>query len=205
MKDAEGTEDIKDDVKAINILSSDSISNYKTVASFGNDQVLLDEFEKANQFKANNDNKAACKYALTMGISTALQNGVFAIFYLASAELYAKWPEYKYTQFDKQYIAMFVIIFGFFTAAQSLSMGPDINKAKRAALKIFYTISRPSKIDVMSESTASAIKPSALFAGEIEFKDVWFRYPTRLQQWVFKGLNLKINANDAIAIVGESG
>ena len=34
---------------------------------------------------------------------------------------------------------------------------------------------------------------------------MWFRYPTRLQNWVFKGLNLKINANDNIAIVGESG
>ena len=43
------------------------------------------------------------------------------------------------------------------------------------------------------------------FRGEIEFKDVWFRYPTRLQQWVFKGLNLKINPKDNIAVVGESG
>lgn len=43
------------------------------------------------------------------------------------------------------------------------------------------------------------------FRGEIEFKDVWFRYPARLQQWVFKGLNLKINAKDNIAVVGESG
>lgn len=38
--------------------------------------------------------------------------------------------------------------------------------------------------------------PSKTFLGEIEFRDVWFRYPTRLQQWVFKGLNLKINANE---------
>lgn len=43
------------------------------------------------------------------------------------------------------------------------------------------------------------------FQGSIEFKDVWFRYPSRRQQWVFKGLNLKINAKDSIAVVGESG
>jgi len=30
------------------------------------------------------------------------------------------------------------------------------------------------------------------FRGEIEFKNVWFRYPTRKQDWVLKGLNLKI-------------
>jgi len=43
------------------------------------------------------------------------------------------------------------------------------------------------------------------FRGEIEFQNVWFRYPTRKQQWVFKGLNLKIARQEAIAIVGESG
>jgi len=34
---------------------------------------------------------------------------------------------------------------------------------------------------------------------------VWFRYPSRKSEWIFKGLNLKINANDSVAIVGESG
>lgn len=43
------------------------------------------------------------------------------------------------------------------------------------------------------------------FKGEIEFRDVWFRYPTRRNEWVFKGLNLKINANESVAVVGESG
>jgi ATP-binding cassette subfamily B (MDR/TAP) protein 1 len=39
----------------------------------------------------------------------------------------------------------------------------------------------------------------------IQFKDVWFRYPTRKSEWVFKGLNLTINHNESIAVVGESG
>jgi len=43
------------------------------------------------------------------------------------------------------------------------------------------------------------------FRGEIEFKKVWFRYPTKPNQWIFKGLDLKINPQDCIAIVGESG
>ena len=43
------------------------------------------------------------------------------------------------------------------------------------------------------------------FVGNIEFKDVWFRYPAKLNQWVLKGLNLKINKNESLAVVGESG
>lgn len=41
--------------------------------------------------------------------------------------------------------------------------------------------------------------------GKIEFKEVWFRYPTRKADWVLKGLNLTINPNETVALVGESG
>ena len=41
--------------------------------------------------------------------------------------------------------------------------------------------------------------------GEIEFHNVWFRYPTRRGDWVLKGLNLKILPNETVALVGESG
>ena len=43
------------------------------------------------------------------------------------------------------------------------------------------------------------------FEGNIEFHNVWFRYPTRKTDWVLKGLNLKINRNETVALVGESG
>jgi len=43
------------------------------------------------------------------------------------------------------------------------------------------------------------------FKGEIEFVNVWFRYPTRKNDWVLKGLSMKINKNETVALVGESG
>jgi ATP-binding cassette subfamily B (MDR/TAP) protein 1 len=41
--------------------------------------------------------------------------------------------------------------------------------------------------------------------GEIEFRDVWFRYPTRKEDFILKGLSIKINPNEQVALVGESG
>lgn len=117
VQEAQSSDDVPEDVRQSQILSSDSIQNYKTVASFGNDQILLDEYSTINLRRAKSENKQAYTYALALGISVALQNGVFAIFYLASAELFAWKPDYKYTSYDKMYIAMFTIIFGFFTAA----------------------------------------------------------------------------------------
>ncbi len=43
------------------------------------------------------------------------------------------------------------------------------------------------------------------FKGKIEFHNVWFRYPTRKTDWVLRGLNLKINPSETVALVGESG
>jgi len=41
--------------------------------------------------------------------------------------------------------------------------------------------------------------------GKIEFRNVWFRYPTRKQDFVLKGLQLTINPGEQVALVGESG
>ena len=49
------------------------------------------------------------------------------------------------------------------------------------------------------------INSDSNFRGEIEFKDVWFRYPSRKNEWVLKGLTLKIQPRETVALVGESG
>jgi len=41
--------------------------------------------------------------------------------------------------------------------------------------------------------------------GNIEFRNVWFRYPTRKTDFVLRGLNIKVDAGQSIALVGESG
>jgi len=41
--------------------------------------------------------------------------------------------------------------------------------------------------------------------GKIEFKNVWFRYPTRKNEFVLRGLTLTILPNESVALVGESG
>ena len=64
----------------------------------------------------------------------------------------------------------------------------------------------PSKIDALKpdQETKKRIVEGQC-KGKIEFRDVWFRYPTRLGQWIFKGLNLTVYPNEVVAIVGESG
>jgi ABC-type multidrug transport system fused ATPase/permease subunit len=93
------------------------------------------------------------------------------------------------------------------TAGSMGAMGPDSAAAISAGAKVFKIVDTPTKVDAVSEpdlEQAIVANPET-FQGEIEFKKVWFRYPTKPNQWVFKGLDLKINPKDCIAIVGESG
>ena len=88
-----------------------------------------------------------------------------------------------------------------------MSMGPDIAKANIAATKIFKIIEQPSEIDALSlnkDSTKKRITVADI-KGKIEFRNVWFRYPTRKDDFVMKGMNIKISPNESVALVGESG
>eukprot|EP00842_Homolaphlyctis_polyrhiza_P000680 jgi/Hompol1/1612/HPOL_005660-RA len=56
-----------------------------------------------------------------------------------------------------------------------------------------------------SESVVEAASDPIAWHGKIEFQNVWFRYPTRLDHWVLQDFCLEIPAGQHIAIVGASG
>jgi len=65
------------------------------------------------------------------------------------------------------------------------------------------SVSLPSY--VIDSSSPNGLVKSKAAEGDIEFKDVSFRYPTRLEVDVYNGLNLKIKAGSTVALCGPSG
>eukprot|EP00463_Aulacantha_scolymantha_P003240 TRINITY_DN404_c0_g1_i1.p1 TRINITY_DN404_c0_g1~~TRINITY_DN404_c0_g1_i1.p1 ORF type:complete len:318 (-),score=40.82 TRINITY_DN404_c0_g1_i1:175-1128(-) len=92
-------------------------------------------------------------------------------------------------------------MFGFSTIGQNSGYLPDRLKAKIATNRFFHTIDRVSLIDSSSER---GLKPSTC-KGKLELKGVHFSYPTRIDDLVFKNFNLKIEAGQTVALVGETG
>lgn len=82
-----------------------------------------------------------------------------------------------------------------------------MGKANAAADRIFKIIETPSKIDALEDQSVSKKKLLDIndVKGKIEFRNVWFRYPTRKEDFVLRGLDLTINPGDSVALVGESG
>jgi len=104
------------------------------------------------------------------------------------------------------FTAMFSLMFGVFAFMQAKGNVIHVDTAFESARKVLHVMETPSKIDILheQEKEKKAIMQGSL-KGKIEFRDVWFRYPTRPEQWIFKGLNLTINPDEIVAVVGESG
>ena len=113
-------EEKKKHKKMADLLVADVISNYKTVASFGNDHLIVDEFEFLMQGKMSLDIKNAKIFGLSWGIAQAVYNLAFASLYLAASELYYAYPEEEVLRSDNLFIAMFCILFGALAAAQAM-------------------------------------------------------------------------------------
>lgn len=105
------------------------------------------------------------------------------------------------------FLALFAMMFGASHAGTAQAFGPDAGKALAAATRIFKIIEFPSRINAVkmnTDETKIRINKDKV-KGNVEFRNVWFRYPTRKQDFVLRGLNLKINNGETVALVGESG
>ena len=192
-------------MKSADRLAGDAILNYKTIQAFGCNEEILEEYGNLVDVPIAEDVKKGHKHGFLYGFSQVATNLVFTALYCAQAYLWKFYPNYKYTQPDRMFAAMFTILYGGFAAANASQWGPDAGKAAKAAARIFMVIDKPPQIDAVNVDEEKVQKLPEVFTGKIEFKGVWFRYPTRLHEWVFKGLDLTIEPNDTIAIVGESG
>lgn len=106
----------------------------------------------------------------------------------------------EYTMF--QFFLVFTaVIFGAQSAGTVFAFAPDMGKAKQAAIGLKTLFDRVPAIDSWSDSGVAITKMS----GEIEFRDVHFRYPTRPETAVLRGLNLTVKPGQYVALVGPSG
>jgi len=106
--------------------------------------------------------------------------------------------EYDMFQF---FVVFSSIIFGAQSAGSVFAFAPDVSKAQRAAADFKTLFDARPEIDAWAQSGEKVQN----LDGYIEFKDVHFRYPTRPNQPVLRGLNMSIKPGQYVALVGSSG
>ena len=209
----EGTNEL---TKEANLLCGDAIMNYKTVQSFGHEDRLVAKYKELLS-PVNEMAKATyLKIGFSFGFSQFCQYAVFAAMFYSAALLidhHTVFCEDGVTvceitiDAEAVFIALFCIMFGASQAGMAQAFGPDMAKATTAAERVFGIIETPSRINAVQMDSKPEQKriDASTFEGRIEFRDVWFRYPTRKEDFVLRGLNLTVNPNERVALVGESG
>jgi len=93
------------------------------------------------------------------------------------------------------------VIFGAFGLGQAAPSLQAFAVASGAAVKVFETIDRQPLIDTLSEEGS---RPESV-RGDITFESIYFRYPSRPDVPILRGLNLTIKSGQTVALVGPSG
>ncbi|XP_055855395.1 multidrug resistance protein homolog 49 [Episyrphus balteatus] len=100
---------------------------------------------------------------------------------------------------------LIIVLFGVIMGAQNLGFSsPHLEAfaiAKGAARSIFAVIDRQTAIDPMGEE---GLRPDSI-SGDIEFENLHFKYPSRPEVQVLKGLSVSIKTGQTVAFVGPSG
>ena len=106
--------------------------------------------------------------------------------------------EYNLFQF---FVCFTEIIFGAQSAGTVFSFAGDMGKAKNAAAALATLFDRQPTIDTWSTEGEKINNVD----GTLELRDVHFRYPSRPEQPVLRGLDLKVEPGQYVALVGASG
>ncbi|XP_062848437.1 ATP-dependent translocase ABCB1-like [Trichomycterus rosablanca] len=178
-------------------ISTETVENFRTVVALTKEPVFFRMFTEA---LSKPYRSALCKapiYGLTFAFSQSIPFFVNSAIFRFGAWLIA----HCYTEYENVFLVFSVIFFAAISIGQSSSFAPDFAKAKVAAWRILKLLEKKPEIDIYSEE---GDKPGS-FAGDVEFRDVHFNYPTRPNVKILQGLNVSVAQGQTLALVGESG
>ncbi|KAF7881009.1 uncharacterized protein EAF02_006900 [Botrytis sinoallii] len=169
----------------------------RTVASLTREDDVLAHYTDSLKAQEQKSLRSILKSSLLYAASQSLMFLCVALGFWYGGQRIAN-KEYTMFQF---FVCFSAVIFGAQSAGTIFSFAPDMGKAKQAAqeLKILFDL-KPT-IDSWSEDG----ERMESMEGYVEFRDVHFRYPTRPEQPVLRGLDLQVKPGQYVALVGASG
>lgn len=182
--------------------ASEAVSAIRTVASTTREDDVLRLYREqlAEQLKAST--RSILKSSTLYAASQSLMFLCFALGFWYGGTLIAK-GEYSYFQF---FVVFSEVVFGAQAAGTIFSFAPDMSKSRHAAGELKKLFDRKPTIDPWSsDGERVARSDRSAIQGTIEFREVHFRYPTRPDVPVLRGLNLQVQPGQYIALVGPSG
>ena len=170
------------------------IGNIRTVAGLGREN----QFHKLYMDSLRGPHRAALRKAWIRGIIFGASTSL-PMFAYAATMYYGGWlVANEGLDFTNVFKVSQSLLFGTEMVAQAAAYAPSYNRAKVAAGRIFSLLGRVPQIDGEGSSLIN-------ITGQVDFDSVKFRYPTRRNIQVLRGLSLSVRAGQTVALVGASG
>ncbi|XP_022083099.1 multidrug resistance protein 1A-like isoform X2 [Acanthaster planci] len=176
---------------------TETIENVRTVASLTIEPAFIQKYIRL-MAKPYRDSK---RDAHLSGIAYSISQCVIFFAYAAAFRFGGWLVQNCYMEFQNVFLVFSAIIFGGFGLGRAMASAPDYNKAKFAAAYMFHLLDRVPPVDSYSDK---GLKPEE-FESKISFDKVRFRYPTRPDVPVLRGLTVSVKPGETLALVGSSG
>ncbi len=172
----------------------ETLGGLRIIKAFNAEQKISDRFHKGSDEFRQMSNRIARRQYLAHPMSELLGTITIAIVLWFGGSLILKDNSLLDASVFIYYLTIFYLI---------INPAKDLTKASYAIQRGLASMERIDKIlDAENEIVEKENPNEVKFQKEIEFKDVWFKYQN---DWVIKGMNLKINKGKTIALVGQSG
>lgn len=175
----------------------ESVSAIRTVASLSKENLVWSTYKRSVEDQVRASRIPAGRSGIMYGLAQALLPLIMGLGFWYGATLIKDGKITSYQFFT----ALVAIVFGAQSAGQVFSYAPSMGKAKQAS----QNIARIFDIEPTIDPTSTEGDVMTNVVGDIEFRDVHFRYPTRLHVPVLRGLNLTVKRGQYVALVGSSG
>ncbi|KAL7798444.1 P-loop containing nucleoside triphosphate hydrolase protein [Trichoderma ceciliae] len=179
--------------------ASEAISSIRTVASLTREQDIMRKYREDIAIQRRKGFKSVLSSSAVYGASQGATFLCFGLGFWYGGTLLAT-GEYNLFTF---FVCFLGIIYSAQAAGSIFSLAPDMGKAHTSALALKKLFDRMPKIDAWSQDGQRLSEGD--IQGTVEFRDVHFRYPTRPDQPVLRGLSLTIKPGQYVALVGASG
>ncbi|XP_025895227.1 phosphatidylcholine translocator ABCB4-like isoform X2 [Nothoprocta perdicaria] len=178
-------------------VAEEVLSSIRTVIAFGGQEKEIKRYHKNLEDAKRIGIRKSITANISMGVAFLLIYASYALaFWYGTTLIIAD----DYT-IGNVLTVFFSVLIGAFSIGQTAPSIEAFANARGAAYAIFNIIDNEPQIDSYSEV---GHKPDHI-KGDLEFQNVCFNYPSRPDVKVLKGLNLKVNCGQTVALVGGSG
>lgn len=175
-------------------VSLEQVSNPRVIYSYGQEEEEINKFFNIADRSSKLETVAHEIFSVSFGTEHTLSQGIWSVILGVGGYFMLK---DQTTAGSLVSMMRIIATFSFLIGMLLGTLNHEV-KSMESANRIFDFLEGTESVDLKK-----GFAPEK-FGGEIEFRNVWFKYPTR-ENWILKNVSFKINAGEIVAFVGHSG